>query len=57
MGHHIDKRDNDCKNLLKLFDEVETTTQAIHELIQRGMKIKNDEQALKKILIEIKDKL
>jgi len=47
----------DCKNLLELFDEVEKTSHEILELVYRGLKIQNDEAALKRILTEIKDKL
>ena len=52
------KRGNrDCENLLTLFDEVEKTSQQILELVHRGLKIRNDEEAIKRILREIKDKL
>lgn len=57
MGRNTDRRHEDCKNLLELFDQVEATTQVLHEIIARGLKIRNDEPALRKILMEIRDKL
>ena len=46
-----------CKNLLALFDEIEKTHQSIFEDIQRALKIRNDPEAVNRILREIKDKI
>lgn len=46
-----------CQNLLELFDEVEKTHQFIFEELQRALKICNDEEAIKRILRKVKDKL
>jgi len=43
--------------MLKLFDEVQETKNQIDILIGRGLKIRNDDQALHRILKEIRDKL
>lgn len=51
------RKDIPCKNLLELFDEVEKTHQFIFEEIQRALKIHGDEEAIKRILREIKGKL
>jgi len=46
-----------CDNMLKLFDEVQETKNQIGILTARGLKIRNDDQALHRILREIKEKL
>lgn len=46
-----------CQNLLELFDEVEKTHQFIFEELQRALCINKDEEAIKRILRRIKDKL
>ena len=51
------KKKVDCQNLLKLFDEVEKTHQSILQDVFAALKIHNDETAIKRILIEIKEKL
>ena len=46
-----------CRNLLMLFDEVEQTHQFILEEVLKALKIHNDEEAVRRILRAIKDKL
>jgi len=47
----------ECDNMLKLFDEVQGTKNEISALVTRGLRIRNDDQALHRILREIKEKL
>lgn len=51
------RKDVPCKNLLELFDEVEKTHQFIFEELQRALTIYNDEEAIKKIIRKVKDRL
>lgn len=46
-----------CSSLLELLDEIEKTHQFIFEELQRALTIRNDEEAIKRILRNIKGKL
>lgn len=51
------KKGVECKNLLALFDQVEKVHQELFEDIQRALKIRNNEEAVRVILREMKDKI
>lgn len=46
-----------CENLVALFDRIEVVHQALFEDIQRALKIRNNEEGVRKILREMKEKL
>lgn len=56
-GKTAKKTNNDCKNLLQLFDHIEVIHQEIFADVQRGLAINNDEAAIKRILYKIKGRL